>query len=126
MPPTTARSDVSRRTERVAEQVRFEIARILREEATDARLRFVTILRVELGADLGSARLYCSDLRAEGDAAIAEVGAALAGAVPFLRRRLAASLALRRVPELRFQHDPSLAEGARTLALLEKLHREPR
>ena len=117
---------MSRRSERVAEQVRFEIARILREEATDPRLRFVTLLRVEVGADLGSARLHWSDLRAEGDAAIAEVGRALEGAVPFLRRRLAAALELRRVPELRFQHDPSLAEGTRTLALLQEIDREPR
>jgi len=117
---------VTRRTERVAEQVRFELARILRGEATDPRLRFVTLLRVELGADLGSARLHWSDLRAEGADAIAEIGRALEGATPFLRRRLAAALELRRVPELRFSHDPSLAEGARTLSLLHELEREPR
>jgi len=116
---------VSRRTERVAEQVRFEVARILREDVTDPRLRFVTLLRVELSADLGSARLHWSDLRAEGEA-IAEIGRALEGAAQFVRRRLAAALELRRVPELRFQHDPSLAEGTRTLSLLHELEREPR
>ena len=116
---------MSRRTERVAEQVRFEVARILREDVTDPRLRFVTLLRVELSADLGSARLHWSDLRAEGEA-IAEIGRALEGATPFVRRRLAAALELRRVPELRFQHDPSLAEGTRTLSLLHELEREPR
>ena len=116
---------MSRRTERVAEQVRFEVARILREDVTDPRLRFVTLLRVELSADLGSARLAWSDLRAEGEA-IAEIGRALEGAAPFVRRRLAAALELRRVPELRFQHDPSLAEGTRTLSLLHELEREPR
>jgi ribosome-binding factor A len=110
----------------VADRVRFEIARILREEATDARLRFVTILRVEIGPDLGQARLYWSDLRARDGAALAEVGRALEGAAPFLRRRLAAALELRRVPELRFQHDPSVAEGTRTIALLEDLDRGPR
>ncbi len=117
---------MSRRTERVAEQVRFEVARILREEATDPRLRFVTLLRVELSADLGSARLHWSDLRAEEGDAIAEVERALEGAAPFVRRRLAAVLELRRVPELRFQHDPSLAEGTRTLSLLHELERGSR
>jgi ribosome-binding factor A len=109
----------------VAEQVRFEVARILREEATDPRLRFVTLLRVEVSADLGSARLYWSDLRAEGDEAIAEVARALEGAGPFVRRRLAGQLRLRRVPELHFHHDASLVEGTRTLSLLHEIEREP-
>ena len=117
---------MSRRTERVAEQVRSELARILHEDVTDRRLRFLTLLRVEVSPDLGSARLYWSDLRAEGDAALAEVAGALSGAVPFLRRRLAAALELRRVPELPFHHDPSLVEGSRTLSLLHELEREPR
>ncbi len=110
----------------MAEQVRFEVARILREEATDPRLRFVTLLRVEISADLGGARLYWSDLAAEGDEAIARVARALDGAVPFVRRRLAAALELRRVPELHFHHDASLVEGTRTLALLNEIEREPR
>ena len=40
---------MSRRTERIAEQLRGEISRILSEEATDPRLRLVTLTRVDVG-----------------------------------------------------------------------------
>jgi ribosome-binding factor A len=117
---------VSRRTERVAEELRAELARLLREEAADPRLRLLTITRVEVTADLSSARVGWSRLEAgaagEGAAAAArEVAAGLARAAPFLRRRLAHELPWRRVPELHFRHDPSLALGAATLTLLREI-----
>ena len=39
---------------------------------------------------------------------------------------LAAELRLRRMPSLSFRHDPSLALGARTLALLHEIEDEPK
>ena len=47
--------------------------------------------------------------------------AGLASAAGFLRRGLARELSLRRTPELHFVHDPSLAEGAHILALLQEV-----
>ena len=45
----------------------------------------------------------------------------LTSAAGFLRRRLAKELSLRRTPELRFRHDPSLERGAQMLDLLREL-----
>ena len=43
---------MSRRTERIAEQLRSEIARVLREEANDPRTRLVTLTRVDVATGL--------------------------------------------------------------------------
>ena len=116
-----------RRTERVGEQIRAELARLLREEATDPRIGLVTLTRVDVAPDFSNARIYWSALAApprtagKGAAPGADTQAGLDSAAGFLRSRLAEELALRRVPELRFFHDPSLAEGAHTLALLREL-----
>ena len=46
---------------------------------------------------------------------------ALESAASFVRRHLAQSLPLRRIPALRFRYDPSLALGDQTLSLLRSL-----
>jgi ribosome-binding factor A len=117
----------SRRSERVGEQIRAELARLLREEVTDPRIGLVTLTRVDVAPDFSNARVYWSALSArprmpdEGTSPDAATQAGLDSAAGFLRRRLAGALVLRRIPELRFLHDPSLAEGAHTLALLREL-----
>lgn len=113
---------MSRRTERVAELVRAEIARILREETTDPRIGLVTLTGVDVSPDLVQARVGWSRIETEGCPELETVQRGLESAAPFIRRRLAAALELRRVPELRFRHDPSLEQGSRTLALIESLH----
>jgi ribosome-binding factor A len=114
---------LSRRTERVGEQIRGELARLLREEVTDPRIGLVSLTRVDVAPDLGNARVYWSRIAAgrPSPEGLAECEAGLASAAGFLRRRLARILELRRIPELRFVHDPSLALGARTLELLKDL-----
>jgi ribosome-binding factor A len=123
---------VSRRTERVAEEVRGELARLLREEVSDPRVGLVTLTRVEVSPDLGSARVLWSFVptaaagtpeREAGRTAqgLRRTAQGLESAAPFLRRRLAEALPLRRVPELHFRYDPSLAEGSEMLRLLQEI-----
>ena len=116
-----------RRSERVGEQIRAELARLLREEVTDPRIGLVTLTRVDVAPDFSNARVHWSVLashpKAAGEGAEPDSAtqAGLDSAAGFLRSRLAHALALRRIPELRFLHDPSLAAGAHTLALLREL-----
>lgn len=114
---------MSRRTQRIASQLRDEISRILREDATDPRIGLVTFTRVDVAPDLSNAVLYYSVMgdRADDDEALASVAGGLASAAPFLRRRAARELSLRRMPELRFRYDPSLSLGNRTLELLREI-----
>jgi ribosome-binding factor A len=115
---------VTRRTERVGEQIREELARVLREDTTDPRLRLLTLTRVDVSPDLSQALVFWSVMEARGAAGVEDVQAGLEGAAAFLRRRLAGELRLRRMPSLAFRHDPSLALGARTLALLHEIEDE--
>jgi ribosome-binding factor A len=121
---------LTRRTERVGEQIRDVLARLLREEVTDPRIGLVTLTRVDVAPDFSNARVYWSVLKRrpsaadEGVTPDADTAAGLASAAGFLRRGLAHELSLRRTPELHFVHDPSLAEGAHTLGLLQELRDE--
>ncbi|MCG8588296.1 MAG: 30S ribosome-binding factor RbfA [Proteobacteria bacterium] len=118
---------MTRRTERIAEQLRGEIARILREDVADPRVQLVTLTRVDVAPDLSHALVYWSHLNATPERSPASeeellpLEEGLASAAPFVRRQAAHHLDLRRMPELRFRHDPSLELGTRTLSLLRQL-----
>lgn len=112
---------MSRRTDRVAEQVRAELARLLRQEATDPRIHLVTLTRVDVSPDLRNARVWWSTLATDDAEAAEEVQDGLDSAAAFLRRRLAQELPLKRVPALDFRYDASMVQGAETLALLREV-----
>ena len=112
---------MTRRTERVSEQLRAELSRLLREEATDPRIRLVTILEVDLSPDFRNARVYWSCLEADGPEAAEPVQEGLESAASFLRRGLARSLPLKRVPALDFRYDPSIVRGAEMMALIREI-----
>src|SRR5262249_45441059 len=88
---------VSRRLERVADQLRAEIARVLREEVSDPRARLVSVLRVDVSPDLRNAAVYWSRIETPDGAPLEAVAEGLASAAPFVRRELAHALALKRM-----------------------------
>jgi len=112
---------MSRRTERIAEQLRSELARVLREESTDPRLSCVTLTRIDLAPDLSNASVFWSVLDVNGETDLDEVAEGLERASGFFRRQLARGLQLRKTPALLFRHDPSLALGSETLSLLKAI-----
>ena len=114
---------MTRRTERIAGELLAELARLLREEVTDPRVGLVTLTRIDVAPDLTHALVFWSALDVSGDR-IEEHQTGLDSAAPFLRRRIASALPLKRSPELRFRYDPSLVLGTRTLSLLHELEPE--
>lgn len=108
----------------MGEEIRAEIARILREDATDRRLRLVTLTRVDVAPDLTRADVFWSVIESRDGAPREDTERALERAAGFVRHRLAEALALRRVPTVHFHYDPSLALGSETLGLLRQLRRE--
>lgn len=112
---------MARRTERIAEQLRSEIARVLTVEATDPRIRLVTLTRVDVAPDLSRAVVFWSTIETGNAESVEQVGAGLRSAASFVRSRLAQVLPLRRIPELHFRFDPSLVRGDEMLALLKRL-----
>jgi ribosome-binding factor A len=108
------------RADRVADQIRGELAQLLSREVHDPGIGFVTLTRVELSADLQAARVLYTVL---GDDRAREAsGRALERAAPFLRRQIGVRLRLRRVPTLRFVYDESVAGQDRIERILNELH----
>lgn len=97
------------RQARLGGQVQRVLNELLRFESKDPRLEGVTISSVALSRDLGVAKVYFSTLSPDADPAPVLEG--LAAASGFLRSRLGREINVRRVPELRFAHDDSIARG---------------
>src|SRR5436190_5675656 len=111
------------RPDRVAEQIRGELASLLAREVHDPGIGFVTLTRVQISPDLQSARVFYTAL---GDGAARTNSArALERAAPFLRRQIGSRLRLKRVPELKFLYDESIAGQDRIEQLLNEIHVNP-
>ncbi len=112
-----------KRADRVADQIRMEVADILMRKIKDPRVRSVTVTDVELTADLRIAHVFVTTL--EQNEAEREVFAGLAKARGFVRTELGRRLTLRYLPEVIFKKDLSGPRGDRVLELLDQLHGEP-
>ena len=108
------------RPERVADQIRSEIALLLAREVHDPGMGFVTLTRVQLSPDLQVARVLYTVLGDE--KAKSATARALERAAPFLRRQIGGRLRLRRAPELRFIYDDSIAGQDRIEQFLKDIH----
>jgi ribosome-binding factor A len=109
---------VTRRNDRLAEEVREEVARIVGTGLKDPRIGFVTVIRVELTADLRSARVYVGILGGPADRDKTLAG--LQQAAGFIRRELGRRIRVRHTPELQFRYDEGLDATARVARLLEE------
>ena len=108
-----------KRTDRVSDQIRMEIADILRRRLKDPRVGFITLTAVDLTADLRQAWVYVTVL-ADGDQGN-EAMNALVRATGFIRGELSRRVKLRYVPELTFVRDTSVDEVRRVMDLLDGL-----
>lgn len=104
------------RPERVGDQIRSEIATLLARDVHDPGIGFVTITRVQVTPDLQQARVHYTALGDE--RARTGTARALQRAAPFLRRQIGSRLRLKRVPELQFLYDESIAGQDRIEQLL--------
>lgn len=103
------------RNRRIADQIRQELADILRREMKDPRVTGVSFTAVEVSADLEHARVWFTSFNT--DHALALQG--LANAAGFLRSELAARMKLRTVPRLTFKYDASIERGAHLSRLID-------
>ena len=105
------------RSERLAEQLRRELAEIVRDEIKDPRLGFVSFTEVRMSRDLSHAVIYCSVLNSEDQAESIEI---LNHAVGFIRKEIARRIRARIVPTLKFAIDDSVMRGAAMDSLISK------
>ena len=106
------------RNQRLGNEVLRTLNELLRFETKDPRLGGVSLTSVDLSRDLSVARVYYSMLDPNADPEPVQAG--LEKAAGFLRGKLASAIKVRHVPELRFEHDDSAAEGQRISDLIEQ------
>jgi ribosome-binding factor A len=113
------------RPNRVGDQIREELSAMLaRGEVHDPKIGFITLTRVQVSPDLQVAHVFYTSL---GDAAARkDTQKALDRATPFLRREIGSRVRLRRVPEIEFRFDESIAHQDRIEQILQELHQQPK
>lgn len=113
----------SRRSDRVAEAIRAEVATFLADGVKDPRIRgFVTVTAVDVTRDLRHATVFVSVMG--DDAAVAATFEGLASVALHLRSRLGKTLHLRNAPEVLFKADQSVAHATRIEELLAQIKNE--
>lgn len=115
------------RAERVAEQLKNELATVLLRDIDDPRLQNVTLMAVHVSDGLELARIFWLPLNLDEELSEREIkraNRAFEAATPFLRNHLAKVLSLRIVPELRFEYDKASTHGRKMEELIRKVREE--
>lgn len=111
-----------RRLDKLAEEIRREISAILTGEVKDPRLSMVSVTRIEVSNDLGSARILVSVL---GDEKKQEQAMqALEKARGFVRSELSNRIRLRHSPEISFKLDKSIEHGIRISTIISEMNND--
>lgn len=106
------------RSERVAEQIRRELAELIRLELKDPRVNLVTITDVEITPDYAHAKVYYTTLASAEQRVEIERG--LKHSAGFLRREIGRRVRIHHNPELHFIYDSSVERGSRLSQLIDQ------
>lgn len=106
------------RRDRVSEQIRRELAELIRTELKDPRVGMVSITDVEVSADYAHAKVFFSSMA--GRDHLDSVLSGLQKASGFLRRELGRRITIHTTPQLHFVFDESLERGADLSKLIQE------
>ena len=113
---------MSKRVNRVAEQMKKELGDIIHQKVKDPRIGFVTVTDVEVTGDLQDATIYISVLGSDKEKEDTLKG--LSKAKGFIRTEIGQRIRLRKTPEIEFKFDESIAYGSRIESLLTQVKNE--
>lgn len=105
------------RRERVEEQVRRDLAELIRSELRDPRVGMISLTAVELTPDYAHAKIFFTTLNGEH---LPEIMQGLKRASGFLRRELGRRIHIHTLPELHFVHDASIERGMSLSQLIDR------
>lgn len=111
----------NQRALRVGEQMREELASLLRD-LKDPRIGFASIVKVEVAGDIRHAKIFVSVLGEASQKKDTMKG--LQSAAGFLRSELAQRMNLRYTPELHFVLDDSIEHGTRIAQILVDIQKD--
>jgi len=109
----------SHRPERVSELIRQAVGAFLTGDVRDPRIGFVTVIGVDVSADLTHANVRVSVMGTEEEKAKSLEG--LGSAARYLRAQLSRELQLRTSPELHFHLDRGIEHAQRIDRVLKEL-----
>lgn len=113
---------MSKRVNRVAEQMKKELGEIILQKVKDPRIGFVTVTDVEVTGDLQNATIFISVLGRDSEKEATLKG--LNKAKGFIRTEIGKRMRLRVTPEIEFEFDESIAYGNRIQTLLTQVNNE--
>jgi ribosome-binding factor A len=100
-----------KRTDRVADYLRKELASLIQFEMRDPRAQMVSVTDVEVSRDLAHAKVFFTMLGKESAEDAEEAAQVLNKAAGFMRSQLSKDSNMRMVPALRFRFDASVGRG---------------
>ncbi|MCB1956070.1 MAG: 30S ribosome-binding factor RbfA [Rhodocyclaceae bacterium] len=112
------------RGQRVSEQIRRELAELIRLEVKDPRVGFISLTDVELSPDYAHAKVFFTSMT--GREGLEEILTGLRRASGFLRRELGRRVRIHTTPQLHFHYDQSVEEGSRLSQLIDQTVEEDR
>ena len=110
------------RMDKVQEEMRQRVSTIIQQRLQDPRIGFVTVVRVEVTADLRIAKVYFTALN-EGDSLKGTIDG-LNKSAGFVRRCIGESMRMKFTPEIRFIYDETKDGPNRIDEIIEKIHQE--
>ena len=110
------------RIDRISEQVRREVDRIIREDLSDPRIQGTySVTRADVTRDLRYAKIYVSILEEENRKPMM---AALKKAAGFVRHQLGEQMIIRHAPEILFELDNNIEYGIHIASVLKQVQAE--
>jgi len=111
-----------KRTDRVADRLHRELAKLINVEFRDKSVGFITISNVILTKDFSLATVYITILEdSQKDIALQTLN----DAAIFLRTKIANNINLRTTPKLKFVYDATLVKSQRMDSLIDNLQITP-
>lgn len=107
-----------KRSQRVGDLLREEIADIIIYRLKDPRIGFVTVTGVDVTDDLKIAKVYVSILKDEEKETTLEI---LNSAKSFIRSELSKRVRMKFIPSIEFRLDTSIEYGSRIEKLLKEI-----
>ena len=106
-----------KRSERISDQMKREIADILMRKIKDPRIGFVTVTGVDVAQDLKNAKVFVSVYGGDKEESLK----GLKSATPFIRSELGKRIRMRCIPEILFRYDGTVEQGAHIMELLRSI-----
>jgi ribosome-binding factor A len=107
-----------KRSERVGDLIREEVADLIMYKLKDPRIGFVTVTGVEMTADLKLARVFVSIMKEEERELTLDI---LNASKNFIRSHLSKRLRMKFIPAIEFRLDTSVEYGLRIDRLLKEI-----